>query len=274
MSLGLTNGLQAEGLNNSNVNEISSPQQEQVITVSGVVVDPDGLALPGVSVVSSNGNGTTSDFDGKFEIDVPVGGNITFSFIGMITQTVTVTSETTTVNISMEEDAKVLDDVVVTGYQTISKERVAGAYVKLDDEVLAQRPVANIEDALDGLVTGMTKKTGTNDYVVRGVGTFTGDTSPLVVIDGFMIQSDDAMSQVNPADVESMIVLKDAAATSIYGARAGNGVIVITTKKAKKGQTNVSYETFVSVSEKIDIDHALNIANTAATFEFMENVLA
>ena len=146
--------------------------------------------------------------------------------------------QATTLNVVLEPENKALEEVVVTGYQTISKERATGSFDKVSVEVLNSRPSSDLSNMLQGVVAGMQStenEDGSVNFLIRGTSSLYANTEPLVVVDGFPIEG--TFSSINPNDVESVTVLKDAAAASIWGARSANGVIVVTTKKREAGQT-------------------------------------
>lgn len=260
------------------------PPMAQAVRVSGKVVDEDGQPLPGVSVVlKGTTTGVATDVNGEFILMVPKaeGAVLVFSFVGMKTQELPVTADRP-MHVVMVADSEQMEEVVVTGYQTISKERATGAYAIIDTKVLEQKPTANLSEALNGLVPGLAVQSSSVDgdlrFIIRGKGTLQDDqvdSDPLIVVDGFPISGysddNDPFSTINPNDVESVTVLKDAAATSIYGARAANGVIVITTKKGKAGsKLQISADAYWSVSSRPDLDYAFNMASAENQFRFEE----
>ncbi|MCB6971734.1 MULTISPECIES: SusC/RagA family TonB-linked outer membrane protein [Butyricimonas] len=259
--------------------------------VRGVVVDKQGIPLPGTTIVlKGTASGVVADSTGGFQIRLPEKGPhvLVFSFVGMKKQEIAVEKKEF-IRVTMEEDSENLDDVVVTGYQTISKERATGAYSIVDAETLGRKPTSNLAQALVGLVPGLTVVSAPVDgqvrFAIRGQGTisqvsmgdanFKADNDPLIVVDGFPISGymleSDPFASINPNDVESVTVLKDAAATSIYGARAANGVIVITTKKGKaKSKLEISADAYWSVSSRADLDYLFNMASAENQFRFEE----
>ena len=260
------------------------PPMAQAVRVSGKVVDEDGQPLPGVSVVlKGTTTGVATDVNGEFILMVPKaeGAVLVFSFVGMKTQELPVTADRP-MHVVMVADSEQMEEVVVTGYQTISKERATGAYAIIDTKVLEQKPTANLSEALNGLVPGLAVQSSSVDgdmrFIIRGQGTLQtnqADRDPLIVVDGFPISGyangNDPFGTINPNDVESVTVLKDAAATSIYGARAANGVIVITTKKGKAGgKLQISADAYWSVSSRPDLDYAFNMASAESHFRFVE----
>lgn len=250
--------------------ETDSVQEKKKL--KGTVTDADGNTLPGVSVVIKGTNtGVATDIDGNYTINFDEGKFVlVYSFVGMVSQEIAYNGQSV-LNVTLAMDAEVMDEVVVTGYATISKERATGSYSKIATADLELRPVENIGEVIGNSIAGV-QQDRNGDIVIRGVGSFQAETAPLVVVDGFAILTPNPLESVNPTDVASLTFLKDASATSIYGARAANGVIVITTKTPAKGKFSVEFNSFVNVSERIDLDHVLNMAGTEATIKFMEDV--
>ncbi len=219
--------------------------------IKGKVTDESGNGIPGVAVQNRRtGNIVASDLDGVYGIEAVSGDQLIFASIGMKEQSVIV-GKSDVVNVSLSLDIVALDDVVVTGYQTISKERSTGAFAKVTTEKMAVKRLNSLSSVLEGEIPGY------NNGLIRGVTSMLGNTSPLYVIDGFPVESTqyndnyghikESVPEMNIEDIESITVLKDASATSIYGARASNGVIVIETKKARQNQTRVSFSGTLSV---------------------------
>ncbi|WP_339864381.1 TonB-dependent receptor [uncultured Algoriphagus sp.] len=215
----------------------------QTVQVSGTVTSAeDGLTLPGASIlVKGTTKGVTSDIDGTYQIDAEKGQTLVFSFIGMVSQERTI-NESGTINIILEPDAQSLDEVVVVGYGTQKRSDLTGAVSSVDTKVLESRPITDVARGLQGTTPGLTITTpsgqiGQNPTIrLRGsVGTLSnsGGAQPLILVDNVEIPN---LQLVNPEDIESISVLKDAASSSIYGARGAWGVILITTKKGKKGE--------------------------------------
>lgn len=267
----------------SKKNENLGQALPQSVKVSGVVKDRQGNVLPGVTVlIKGTQLGVATDVDGKYELSVPAGNVVLlFSMVGM-KEKEEVVGKRTRIDVVLEETVSEMEEVVVTGYQTISKERATGAYSIINAKDLEQKPTANISSALNGLVPGLAVQSspveGTTRFIIRGKGTLQDDqtdSDPLIVVDGFPVSgySDDSdpFATINPNDVETITVLKDAAATSIYGARAANGVIVITTKKGKAGKKlDISADAFWSVSSRADLDYLFNMASAENQFRFVE----
>lgn len=236
---------------NDNFNPLSDP--EQTITIKGQVTDKDGLPIPGVVVMVQNTTiATQTDMDGNYTITVPENtGELLFSYLGFKSEIVKIGNKTT-INLVMEEDTTELEEVVVTGYQTISKERSTGSFAQIDQAQIQARPASvSIIDRIEGSAAGLNYTNG--EITIRGGSSIELGNSPLIVVDGFAIEG--GIETVNPEDVETINVLKDASAASIWGVRASNGVIVITTKKGKRDQKlTVTASVFTSITEKIDYD--------------------
>lgn len=213
--------------------------------VSGVVTDENSAPVPGVNIVEKgSSNGTTTDAEGRYTVNVAGSNSIlVFSFIGYVTQEVQVGTQST-VDVSMSPDVQALEEVVVTGYSIDKRRELTGAVSTVKTKDMTFAPSGNVEQMLQGRVAGVTVITngqpGTSSQIrVRGFGAF-GGNQPLYVVDGVPTQD---ISFLNPDDIESTTVLKDAASASIYGARAASGVIVYTTKRGKRGQKlNVTYD--------------------------------
>ena len=233
----------------------------QVKTITGTITDEIGTPLPGANVIETGTlNGTTADFDGKYTIQVEDGASLSCSYIGYKTVVMVVTNQTK-VDFQLNPDLQQLDDVVVIGYGSVQKKDLTGSVAILKMDKLTEAPVANFDEALAGRVAGVQVSAGNGepgsglDIVIRGGNTVNGDNSPLYVMDGFIIDNFNP-GLIDPSDIESMSILKDASATAIYGVRGANGVIIITTKRAKSGKTKITYQTRLdvkNVSEKLDV---------------------
>lgn len=230
--------------------------------VRGKILDAQGDPLIGVTVqVEGTQKGTITDADGSFVLDdVREGEMLTYSYIGK--RPLQRRASYKPVVVILEDEDAMLDDVVVTGYQTISRERATGAFGKVDAEHLAQ-PTANIGERLVGSVAGLSATTDVNgdiSFQIRGLSTLVASNKdPLLIVDGFPVEA--SISTLNPNNVESITVLKDAAAASIWGAKAANGVIVVTTKDGKdarnaKGGVQITFNTMLKYSPKIDHDYS------------------
>jgi len=240
-------------------------------TITGTVSDEEG-PIPGANIlVKGTTTGTQSDFDGNYSIEASPENVLTISYIGYVTQNITV-GDQTTINISLQTDQQQLDEVVVIGYGTVKKSDVTGAVSRVDSKSFEAQPLTRVEEALQGRAAGVvvSKANGAPGagikVRIRGVNSITGDNSPLVVIDG--IQGGD-LSTLNPNDIAAMDVLKDASATAIYGVRGSNGVIIVTTKKGSgKGKIDIDYFTSVSTVPEF----LPTLADTPADFARIENI--
>ncbi len=243
----------------TNTSEIKNNIDNVVIeqTVIGKVVDTDGQPLVGVTVsVKGTTRGTTTDKNGQFKVNVPNENSfLVFSFIGYKKYETRVGKQTT-INVSLAEDNTALAEVQVisTGYGSVSKKDHTGATGSVKMADFEKAPVRSFDEALAGRLAGVQVTSpdgqpGANaDIVIRGAGTLTGSPSPLFVIDGF-IQESANYNSLNPSDIESIEVLKDASATAIYGARGANGVIIVTTKRGKSEKTTITYNGSVGMQQ-------------------------
>ena len=207
--------------------------QERGAVVTGRVVDSNGDPLPGAGVIiSGTTKGTTTDADGRYSVYVAPGQSLEFSFIGYATQVIPV-GKRSVLNVALENDQNILDDVVVVGYGTQSRKTLSTAIAKVDGEKLMDAPVSTVGDALKGKVTGLRIASNNNlpgespRFLIRGGSSINRSNDPLFLVDGV----ERGIEDLNPNDIESIEVLKDAASSAIYGSRASNGVILVTTKR-------------------------------------------
>ncbi|RRB00914.1 SusC/RagA family TonB-linked outer membrane protein [Larkinella rosea] len=221
-----------------------------LLPISGRVTGDKGEAVPGVSVVlKGTTRGTTTDAEGGFRLEVPdASATLVFSFVGYLTQEITVGNRTT-IDVQLASDEKALSEVVVVGYSTIKKESLTGAVTAIKGPELVKRTTSNVQQALQGQMPGLTvldqgAGPGKTNMVmrIRGITTL-GANEPLVIVDGI----EQRLSDINPLDIESVSVLKDASSTAIYGSRAANGVILLTTKRAASGKVSVSYNGYYAL---------------------------
>ncbi len=239
---------------------ISSATAEQ--TVSGRVTSADdNTALPGVSVVvKGSTTGTVTDGEGKYRITVPGPESVlVFSFVGYLNEEIPVGTKGT-IDVKLVTDIKALSEVVVVGYGTQKKSQLTGAIASVSSKEISELPITNAQQALQGRVPGVDVVSNGNrpgsgvSVRIRGRRSFNAGNEPLYVIDGIPLVGD--MNDINPNDIESMEILKDASATAIYGSRGANGVVLITTKRGKAGKTAVSYDGYYGISSsmgKIDM---------------------
>jgi len=252
-------------------NEINIEESQPIIVIKGKVTNNKGETLPGVSiVVKGSTRGISTNEKGEYELQVFNNDKILiFSSVGMKTQEILINGRTQ-INVVMEDEVSKLAEVTIvsTGYQTISKERATGSFYKISEQKISNRVVSDLSQVFSGMSTGIERKAD-GALLIRGKSTLTGETSPLIVVDGFPIEGQ--FSSINPNDVLSINILKDAAATSIYGSRAANGVIVVTTKKAKENnKLSVDVSTFTRFGDKMNLDYNLNIANSKSQVEYNE----
>ncbi|HAP31144.1 MAG TPA: SusC/RagA family TonB-linked outer membrane protein [Flavobacteriales bacterium] len=225
------------------------------ITVKGQVSSSeDNEPIPGVNIVVANSSiGAVTDFDGNFEINATEGDLLQFSYVGFKTQVVAV-GTTSFLNIVMEYDNTLLDEIVVIGYGTQKRKNLTGAISKVKNENLDKIAVSRVDDALTGQVSGVNiqateGEAGSDPTIrVRGTGSITSSSSPLIVVDGIVVDND-FLGNLDMNDIESFEVLKDASSAAIFGARGGNGVILISTKNGKEGRTKFTYNTYKGFKE-------------------------
>ena len=233
--------------------------------ISGTVTDVDKNPLPGVSVVcKSTSQGTVTNLDGKYTIEINKGNTLTFSLIGMQTQDIKIASQSI-INVIMHESTIELDEVVAIGYGTAKKSDLTSSIISVKPDELKNVKVGSAADALQGLATGVLiskgsfKPGGSSNIIIRGIGSFGNggaSTTPLYIIDGVM--SNAGLDVIAPSDIESIEVLKDAASTAIYGSRASNGIILVTTRKGKTGKASITFNTNIGIQNLINKQKVLN----------------
>ena len=240
-------------------------------TITGKVSDKSGIGMPGVNVVvKGTTNGTTTDIDGNFRLEnANKGATLVFSFIGYISQEVVITGKDP-INVTLKENTMDLDEVVVVGYGTQKKINLTGAVAQITAKEMKSRPLTNVTQGLSGLVPGLTVVQGSGQpgddagsIRIRGIGSFSGARStPMTIVDGI----ESSLDQVLPGDIESISILKDAASAAIYGSKAANGVIIITTKKGKKGTTKVQYNANFGWQTPTDLVEKMSSADYAVGY--------
>ena len=256
---------------------LSMAAQER-ITVTGKILDESGVPVIGASVIEDGTqNGAITDLDGNYILEVRTGAVLTVSSIGYKDVKITVLDDRTVYNATLAEDSELLDEVVVVGYGTMKRSDLSGASVSVSEESLRGSVISSLDQSLQGRAAGVTAVTtsgapGSSSSIrVRGQATINANAEPLYVIDGVIVQSGgnsgadfglgDALgngkvstisplSTINPADIVSMEILKDASATAIYGAQGANGVVLITTKRGKAGEARISYDGMFAVSQQ------------------------
>ena len=226
------------------VNIVAQGQQKTQVT--GVIVDASGEPLIGVSVVEKGNktNGAVTDIDGKFVINVPANSSLVVSYVGYKTQEVAVAGKHN-INVTLKEDAEMLNDVVVIGYGVVKKADLAGSVAVMDNKAFKDQPITQASDALNGRMAGVNVASdgvpgGSVKIRVRGSNSITKSNDPLYVVDGMVRES--GLDGINPEDIQSMQVLKDASSTAIYGSRGANGVVIVTTKTGKKGESRITFD--------------------------------
>ena len=223
--------------------------------ISGTVIDNSGQPIPGASViVKGTTTGTSTDFDGKFTINASPANVLLMSYIGYATREITVGSQKT-ISVTLQEDVAKLDEVVVLGYGTQKRSDISGSVSEIAQKEIAKNPTPNLSNALVGQTSGIiaTQRSGEpgrdgSNIFIRGIGT-TGDASPIYVIDGIVRTARD-FSQLNSNEIESFSILKDAASSAVFGMRAGNGVVLVTTKRGKEGKMQIEFSSSLGVQER------------------------
>lgn len=229
-------------------------------TIKGQILDETGESMIGVSVlVKGTTIGTVTDFDGNYTLEVPSGKNILeISYIGYKTKEITI-GNNSLINIKMEPDTQALDEVVVIGYGTVKKRDLTGAVASMKNEDVTVAPTSNVMEALQGKIAGMdiVKSSGQVgedvSILLRGSRSIYGSNEPLFIIDGIP----GSYSQVNPSDIESVDVLKDASSTAIYGSAGANGVVIINTKRGKEGKATVNFDAYYGFSGSPNYKHGM-----------------
>lgn len=224
------------------------------VQMSGKVTDENGEGLPGVTIiVQGTSDGTITDLDGNYTISVPSDAALVYSFVGYNSQTILVDGQST-INVQLLPDTEELEQVLVVGYGTRKKSHSTGAIAQIGGKDVAEVQVARVDDALAGKLSGVLIQNqdgapGADPKIqIRAASSITGESKPLIVVDGYPISG--SLATVNPNDIESLEILKDAASAAIYGSRGANGVILITTKKGKSGKPSFSYNAYASTSSK------------------------
>lgn len=236
----------------------------QNVTITGTVTDEESseTLLGGSVIVKGTSNGTITDFDGNYSISVSPGATLVFSYMGYNSVEIKVSGQKV-INVSLRADSKLLDEVVVVG-ASFKKSDLTGAVGSVDAKTLTERPVTNVTQALQGRVAGVLVSTGTRpgddtSIRVRGINTINTNSDPIYVVDGLVMDNNYAgFNSVNVNDVASIEVLKDASATALYGSRGANGVVIITTKKGKRGEGKISYDGWIGFQKFADSPKTLN----------------
>jgi TonB-linked SusC/RagA family outer membrane protein len=246
--------------------------------ISGIITDEGGLPLPGVNIIEKGTkNGVSTDFDGKFSIVVTsANARLVISYVGFESQEVSVTGKKT-INIVLKPNLESLDEVVVIGYGSVRKSDLTGSVVSVSGGDLQKQSISSVAEALTGRMAGVQvlSTEGSPDAEIkiriRGGGSLTQDSSPLIIVDGFPVNS---MSDVSPSDIENITVLKDASSTAIYGSRGANGVVIITTKTGRDGKITASLNSFYGVkkiAKTIDVQQPEDFVKWQYEYALLKN---
>ena len=253
----------------------------QTNTIKGVIIDEKlKEALPGVAVViKGTSTGTVTDLDGNYSIDAPVGSTLVISYVGMSSKEIAVTASTSTLNVSLSADVEI-EEIQVVGYGTVKKKDNTGSQSTVKTDQITQVASTTFTEGLQGAAAGVNITSSTGEpgssvnVNVRGVHSLTGSSSPLWIIDGVPMSGgsagSDPMSMINPNDIESIDILKDAKATAIYGSLGSNGVIIITTKGGGKGKCNTTLNYSFGLATLPKSEDHLGFANTSEYFKIMD----
>ena len=274
----------------------SVQEVQQAKKITGTVVDAMGPVIGASVVVKGTSNGVATDFDGNFSLNASPGQTLVITFIGYTSKEVKITAGQTNYKITLEEDKQLLDEVVVVGYGTMKKSDLAGASASMDEKAIKGANITNLDQSFQGRVTGVTAvqtsgAPGSSSSIrVRGQATINAGAEPLYVIDGVIVQGNgnsgadfglgDALgngsvstvsplSTINPSDIVSMEILKDASATAIYGAQGANGVVLITTKRGKAGEAKFTYDGSVTMQRQAKRLDLLNLREFAEFYNDM-----
>ncbi|MEP2240231.1 MAG: TonB-dependent receptor plug domain-containing protein, partial [Maribacter sp.] len=231
--------------------------------ISGTVTDVDGIPLPGVTILLVGSNkGVTTDMDGNYAIAASQGQSLIFTYLGFKDAKQQIATNGQTINVILKEDTEQLDEVVVVGYGTQKKKEVTGAVVGLKADAIIKSPVSDLGESIQGQIAGVNVQASSGrpgeaaNIQIRGVGSLLGNLTPLYIVDGIPFQG---TPNIAPEQIESIDVLKDGASAAIYGTRASNGVILITTKTGKKGKLDVDLSTYTAVQ---NITSGIPLMNT------------
>lgn len=228
------------------------------VSINGTVTDENGMPLPGATVMERGGNnGTVTDFDGNFSLSVTSSEAVlVISYVGFRTQEVSIAGQQT-ISVSLEPEASALDEIVLIGYGEQARAKVVGAVGQIDGRELEKVAAPSIEQQLAGKMSGVIVNQNSgqpgaaSQVVIRGVGTLTAGTNPLIVVDGFPLSEGSSLSSINPNDIKDINILKDAASAAIYGSRAANGVILVTTKKGATNEMNIALDMYTGFQEQV-----------------------
>ena len=255
----------AADVNANTINTVAQGLQKSQVT--GRIVDSNGEPLIGVSVVEkgNKSNGTVTNLDGEYTVNVSANSTLVVSYVGYKTQEVAVGGKRN-VNVTLAEDAEMLNDVVVIGYGVVKKADLAGSVAVMDNKAFKDQPITQASDALNGRMSGVNVVSdgipgGSVKIRVRGSNSITKSNDPLYVVDGMVRES--GLDGINPEDIQSMQVLKDASSTAIYGSRGANGVVIVTTKTGVKGETRITFDASYGFSKATNLPKMMSTKDYA-----------
>lgn len=255
----------AADVNANIINTVAQGLQKSQVT--GRIVDSNGEPLIGVSVVEkgNKSNGTVTNLDGEYTVNVSANSTLVVSYVGYKTQEVAVGGKRN-VNVTLAEDAEMLNDVVVIGYGVVKKADLAGSVAVMDNKAFKDQPITQASDALNGRMSGVNVVSdgipgGSVKIRVRGSNSITKSNDPLYVVDGMVRES--GLDGINPEDIQSMQVLKDASSTAIYGSRGANGVVIVTTKTGVKGETRITFDASYGFSKATNLPKMMSTKDYA-----------
>lgn len=255
--LSMLSGAKVYAANDSNLKDTSITISQQQKKITGVVTDKEGVPVIGANVLEKGTtNGTVTDADGRFSLDISRNATLQISYLGYNTQNIVVGNQTTFA-VKLSEDSEALDEVVVVAYGTQKARAVTGSMSKLNNEELKDIPVSNISQKMQGKFSGVQitqangEPNGGMAIRIRGAASINSGNGPLVVVDGFPITPNEGtgLESISPEEIENITILKDAASTALYGSRAANGVILVTTKRAKEGKTDIEFSAYFGATQ-------------------------
>ena len=241
----------------------------QTVKVTGTVLDEGRQPLLGVSIFvqSNRAHGTVTELNGRFTIDVAVGEKLVFSYMGFVNKTVLINKAEHDLLVIMEEDKQALDEVVVIGYGTAKKKDITGAISSVSADKLKETPAVSLNQALQGKSAGVQVQLSDNSpgggvsVLIRGKGSINQSNDPIYVVDGIIMEG--TLNNINVNDIASIDILKDASAAAIYGSRAANGVVIVTTKKGEEGKARVSFSARTSFQSPSNLPKMLTAQELA-----------
>ena len=247
----------------------------QNTTITGTVTDHEGPVIGATVRVKGSATGAVTDIDGNYTIDAPRGATLEFSYVGYLTKEVKVGAQPR-IDVLLSQDAEQLSEVVVVGYGTMRKSDLTGAVTQVDNKAIEKSVPTSVDQVLQGRAAGVQIQAntgtpgGSSTIRIRGTNSLTATSQPIFVIDGVIVDSDGSdngntnpLAAINPSDIVTMDILKDASATAIYGSRASNGVIMITTKRGQSGEATVTYDGYIGWQKMPKKLHVMNLRQYA-----------